>query len=74
MRIHVIRHLGSVVETGRKEEVITPESRFESIDTPYLTEETALLWRTPKLFYLKECTLNFIEEEKPKAILILAVN
>ncbi|MFG1519469.1 MAG: hypothetical protein AAE977_03190 [Thermoplasmataceae archaeon] len=36
----MIRYLGSVVETERKEKVIAPESRFESIDMAYPSERS----------------------------------
>ena len=73
-RIHVIKHLGSVVETEGEGKVIAPESRFESIDTAYPAGKIALFWRIAESFHVKECISDSIGEEKAMAILILAMN
>ena len=41
-RIHVIRHLGGVVDRNGRKETIPPESRFSSIDMAYPAGSIAL--------------------------------
>ncbi|MHB8372434.1 MAG: hypothetical protein ACYDBI_06960, partial [Thermoplasmataceae archaeon] len=73
-RIHVIRHIGSVVEKDGIEEVIAAESRFESIDMAYPVGNIALFWGIAESFHVKECLSDAIGEEKAMAILLLAIN
>ena len=73
-RIHVIRHLGSVVEKDGREEVIAAESRFESIDMAYPAGNMALFWKTAESFHVKECLSDAIGEEKALAILLMVMN
>ncbi|EQB65826.1 MAG: Transposase [Thermoplasmatales archaeon E-plasma] len=73
-RIHVIRHIGSVVEKDGIEEVIAAESRFESIDMAYPVGNIALFWKIAESFHVKECLSDAIGEENAMAILLLAIN
>jgi 2-polyprenyl-3-methyl-5-hydroxy-6-metoxy-1,4-benzoquinol methylase len=43
-RIHVIRHLGRVIEKDGREEIIAAEFRFESIDIACPVGKIALFW------------------------------
>ena len=73
-RIHVIRHLGSVVEKDGKEETVAAESRFESIDMAYPVGRLAVYWKTAEEFRVKKCISDFIGEDRAIAILLLVMN
>ncbi len=73
-RIHVIRHLGSVMERNGKEEILPAEYRFESIDMSYPVGKIAVFWKIAEEFQVKRCLSDSIGEEKATAILLLVMN
>ena len=73
-RIHVIRHLGSVVEKNGKEETVTPESRFNSIDMAYPVGSIAVFWKVAEEFQIRRCLSDSVGEDNALAILLLAMN
>ena len=72
--IHVIRHLGAVVERNGKEVTILPESRFDSIDMAYPVGNIAVFWKIAEEFQIPGCLSNSIGEENATAILLLVMN
>jgi hypothetical protein len=73
-RIHVIRHLGSVVDRNGKEVTIPPESRFSSIDMTYPVGGIAVFWKIAEELQILRCLSDSIGEDNAMAILLLAMN
>ena len=73
-RIHVIRHLGSVVDRNGKEVTIPPESRFSSIDMTYPVGNIAVFWKIAEELHILRCLSDSIGEDNAAAILLLAMN
>ncbi len=76
-RIHVIRHLGKVVDDGGKEKIIPSQIKFDSLDHAYPVGELALFWKVAEEFEIQKSISKAIgrnDKNTSMAILILAIN
>jgi len=76
-RIHVIKHLGRVVEKDGEEKLIPAQLKIDSVDRSYPIGTLALFWKVAEEFQIAKCISKSIgEEEKDTstAILILVLN
>ena len=76
-RIHVIKHLGRVLEEEGKEKLIPSQLKFDSIDHAYPVGELALFWKVAEEFEVQKCISKAIgrdDKDTSMAILILAIN
>lgn len=76
-RLHVIRHLGKVIEEDGKEKLVPSQLKIDTVDRAYPVGELALFWKVAEEFEIKRCISNAIvrdEKDTSMAILILALN
>jgi hypothetical protein len=76
-RIHVIKHLGKVVEKDGEEKLIPSQLKIDTVDKAYPVGELALFWKIAEEFEVQRCISNAIgrdENDTSMAILILALN
>lgn len=76
-RIHVIKHLGRVVEKNGEEKLIPAQLKIDSVDRAYPVGTLALFWKVAEEFEITQCITKALgEEEKDTsmAILILVLN
>lgn len=76
-RIHVIKHLGKVVEEDGKEKLLPSQLKIDTVDRVYPVGELALFWKIAEEFEIKRCISNTISEDEKDtsmAILILSLN
>jgi hypothetical protein len=53
-RIHVIKHLGKVIEEEGKEKLIPSQLKFDSVDHAYPVGELALFWKVAEEFEIQK--------------------
>ena len=53
-RIHVIKHLGRVMEEDGKEKLIPSQLKFDSVDHAYPVGELALFWKVAEEFEVQK--------------------
>ena len=76
-RIHVIKHLGRVIEEEGKEKLIPSQLKFDSVDHAYPVGELALFWKVAEEFEVQKNISKAIGKDDKgisMAILILAIN
>ncbi len=76
-RIHVIEHLGKVIEEDGKEKLIPSQIKFDSLDRAYPVGELAIFWKVAEEFGIQKSVSKAIgrdDKETSMAILILAIN
>src|SRR4030066_583635 len=76
-RIHVIKHLGRVIEEEGKEKLIPSQLKFDSVDHAYPVGELALFWKIAEEFEVRKSISKAVgrdEKDTSMAILILAIN
>jgi transposase len=76
-RIHVIKHLGRVIEENGKEKLIPSQLKFDSVDHAYPVGELALFWKVAEEFEVQKSITTAIvrgNKDTSMAILILAIN
>ncbi|MDO8728012.1 MAG: hypothetical protein Q7J35_18320 [Candidatus Methanoperedens sp.] len=76
-RIHVVKHLGRVVEKDGKDKLIPSQLKFDSVDHAYPVGELALFWKIAEEFEVQKSISRAIgrdEKDTSMAILILAIN
>ncbi len=76
-RIHVVKHLGRVVEKDGKEKLIPSQLKFDSVDHAYPVGELALFWKIAEEFEVQKSISKAIgrdEKDTSMAIMILAIN
>jgi len=76
-RIHVIQHLGRVIEEEGKEKLIPSPLKFDSVDHAYPVGELALFWKVAEEFEVQKSISKAIgrdDTDTSMAILILAIN
>ena len=73
-RVHVIKHLGRVIEKDGKETVVNAQSRFDSVDMAYPVGKIAVFWSLSREFHVMESLSGSIGEDYATAILILVFN
>jgi transposase len=76
-RIHVIKHLGRVMEKDGKEKLIPSQIKFDSLDHAYPVGELALFWKVAEEFEVQKSISKAIgrdDKDTSMAILILAIN
>ena len=76
-RIHVIQHLGKVIEEDGKEKLIPAQLKIDSVDHACPVGELALFWKIAEEFGIENCISNAIggnENDTAKAILLLVLN
>lgn len=76
-RIHVIKHLGKVINEEGEEKLIPSQLRIDSVDRAYPVGELALFWKIAEEFEITKCISNSLgerEKEISTAILILVLN
>jgi transposase len=76
-RIHVIKHLGRVMEKDGKEKLIPSQLKFDSVDHAYPVGELALFWKVAEEFEVQKSISKAIgrdDKDTSMAILILAIN
>ena len=75
--MHVIKHLGKVVEEEGKEKLIPSPLKIDTVDKAYPVGELALFWKVAEEFEVNRCISNSIGRDQKytsMAILILALN
>src|SRR3989304_4158992 len=76
-RIHVVKHLGRVIEEDGKEKLIPSQLKFDSVDHAYPVGELALFWKIAEEFEIQKSISKAIgrdDKDTSMAILILAIN
>jgi len=76
-QIHVIKHIGTVIEKDGKEELIPSQLKFDSIDRSYPVGKLALFWKIAEEFEVQKSiskTIGRDEKDTSMAILLLAIN
>ena len=76
-RIHVIKHLGRVIEEEGEEKLIPSQLKFDSVDHAYPVGELALFWKVAEEFEVQKSISKAIgrdDRDTSMAILILAIN
>ncbi len=76
-RIHVIKHLGKIVEKDGEENIIPAQIKFDTVDRAYPVGELSLYWKIAEEFEIQKCISKAIgrdEKDTSIAILILAFN
>jgi hypothetical protein len=76
-RIHVIKHLGRVIEEEGTEKLIPSKLKFDSVDHAYPVGELALFWKVAEEFEVQKSISKAIgreDKDTSMAILILAIN
>jgi transposase len=76
-QIHVIKHIGTVIEKDGKEELIPSQLKFDAIDRSYPVGKLALFWKIAEEFEVQKSiskTIGRDEKVTSMAILILAIN
>ncbi|MCG2736675.1 MAG: hypothetical protein L6282_09820 [Candidatus Methanoperedenaceae archaeon] len=76
-QIHVIKHIGTVIEKDGKEELIPSQLKFDSIDRSYPVGKLALFWKIAEEFEVQKSISKAIgrdDKDTSMAILILAIN
>ncbi|MGC8563089.1 MAG: hypothetical protein ACP5NO_07870, partial [Thermoplasmata archaeon] len=73
-RVHVIRHLGRVIEKDGRETVISAQSRFDSIDMAYPVGDIAVFWKISEEFNVMKNISDSIGDDHATAILVLVLN
>ena len=59
-RIHVIKHLGRVIEEGGKEKLVPSQLKFDSVDHAYPVGELALFWKVAEEFEIQKSILKAV--------------
>jgi transposase len=76
-RIHVIRHLGRVIEKDGEEKLIPAQLKIDSVDHACPVGELALFWKIAEEFGIEDCISTAVggnENDTAKAILLLVLN
>ena len=76
-RIHVIKHLGKIVEKDDEENIIPAQIKFDTVDRAYPVGELSLYWKIAEEFEIQKCISKAIgrdEKDTSIAVLILALN
>ncbi|MGC8618860.1 MAG: hypothetical protein ACP5UZ_09065, partial [Thermoplasmata archaeon] len=73
-RVHVIRHLGRVIEKDGRETVISAQSRFDSIDMAYPVGDIAVFWKISEEFNVMKNISDSIGDDHATASLVLVLN
>ena len=76
-QIHVIKHLGTIIDKDGKEELIPSQLKFDSIDRSYPVGKLALFWKVAEEFEVQKSIIKAIgrdDKDTSMAILILAIN
>jgi transposase len=75
--IHLIKHIGTVIEKDGKEELIPSQLKFDSIDRSYPVGKLALFWKVAEEFEVQKSISKAIrkdEKDTSMALLILVLN
>lgn len=73
--VHVIKHLGSVIEKDGKEILKPSPLKIDSIDKVYPVGKLAVYWKLAEEFKVRECLAKALEDEgTADAILLMAYN
>ncbi len=73
-RIHVVRHLGRVVEREGREVVIPSEMRFDTLDRSFPVGFLAVIWSVAGEFGISDAIASILDGDAAYAILILSIN
>lgn len=76
-RIHVIKHLGRIIEEDGEEKLIPSQLKIDTVDKAYPAGELALFWKVAEEFEILKCISDITGKDKndtPMAILILVLN
>lgn len=76
-RIHVIRHMGKIIEKDGTNTLIPSQLKIDTLDKVYPLGKLALLWKIAEEFKIRKCissVLNESESDTATSILILVLN
>lgn len=74
-RIHVLKHLGKVVEEGGVERVVTAKLRVDSFEAARPVGDLALFWKLAEEFQVRKSLVDAgCDQESADAILALVMN
>jgi len=76
-RIHVIKHLGRVIEEAGEEKLVPSQLKFDSVDHAYPVGKLALFWKIAEEYEVQKSISKAIgrdNNDTSMAILILAIN
>lgn len=76
-RIHLIKHLGKIIEKNGEEILIPSQLKIDTVDKAYPVGELALFWKVAEEFEVQKCISDVIGKDKndtSMAILILTLN
>ena len=74
-RIHVIKHLGQVIEVNGAEKLKPSPLKIDSVDKAYPVGKLAIFWKIAEEFRIQKCLQDALGDDKTSlAILMLVLN